>query len=147
MTSESNKAMIRHFMERAFNQGDLSAVDTYLADSARDHQEPVNTNFCAHLKQIITTLRTAFPDLHFQLHEMVAERDIVAFRSTMTGTHTGVLQLGPRPALPATGRTINVVHMHFVRVVGGKGQELWHLWDTPAMMQQLAELPVSRPTA
>jgi hypothetical protein len=27
--------------------------------------------------------------------------------------------------------------MHFVRVVEGKGQDLWHLWDTPAMLRQL----------
>ena len=141
MAIESNKTMIREFMERAFNQGDLTAVDTHLAPTAVDHQSPINTNFCTHLKQMIMGLRTAFPDLHFDLEEVVAEGDIVAFRSTMTGTHHGPFRFGPHPPLPPTGRSIKVAHMHFVRVVEGKGHDLWHLWDTPAMMQQLGAMP------
>ena len=139
--AESNKVVIRQFMERAFNQGDLTAVDTHMAAAAVDHQEPVNTNFCTHLKQVITALRTAFPDLHFELHEVLAEGDTVAFRSTMTGTHLGPLQLGPGPQLPPTGHSIRVAHMHFVQIIDGKGRDLWHLWDTPAMMRQLGAVP------
>lgn len=141
MSAEFNKAVIREFMERAFNQGDLTAVDTHLAATSVDHQEPVDTNFCTHLKQVITALRTAFPDLHFELHEVLAEGNVVAFRSTMTGTHLGMLQLGPGSQLPPTGRPISVAHMHFVRLVAGKGQDLWHLWDTPTMMRQLGVMP------
>lgn len=137
MSSDANKAMIRQFMEQAFNQGDLSAVDTHLATTAVDHQEASNTNFCIHLKQVITALRTAFPDLHFELHDVLAEGDIVAFRSSMTGTHNGPLLMGSTLQLAPTGRSIRVTHMHFVRVVDSKGYDLWHLWDTPTMMQQL----------
>lgn len=140
-TAEANKAIIRHFMERAFNQGDLSAVDEHIAATGVDHQERAGTNFCTHLKQVIIALRRAFPDLHFEVHEIVAEGEIVAFRSTMTGTHLGPLQLGPEPQLPATGRTVSVAHMHFVRIIDGKGYDLWHLWDTPAMLRQLAAMP------
>ena len=136
-----NKEVIRRFMERAFNQGDLAAVDEHLAPIAVDHQESPGTNFRTHLKQVITGLRRAFPDLHFELHEVLAEGDIVAFRSTMTGTHLGPLQLGPGPAVAASGHTVSVPHMHFVRVIDGKGYDLWHLWDTPAMMRQLGVTP------
>jgi predicted ester cyclase len=141
MSSEANKTMIRHFMERAFNQGDLHAVDRYLASGAVDHQEPANTNFCTHLKQVITALRAAFPDLHFELHDVLAEGDMVAFRSTMTGTHQGPFRMGPGPAIAPSGRSVQVSHMHFVRVIDGKGHDLWHLWDTPALMAQLAGAP------
>jgi SnoaL-like polyketide cyclase len=54
----------------------------------------------AHLKQVIATLRTAFPDLHFEVHEMLCEGDVVACRSTMTGTHQGPLNIGPMGGLP-----------------------------------------------
>src|SRR2546428_4910714 len=137
MSIESNKVMIRQFMERSFNHDDLAAVDTHLVATAVDHQEPTGTNFRTHLKQVITALRTAFPDLHFELHEVLAEGDVVAFRSTMTGTHLGPFQLGQSPQIPATGCPIRVAHMHFVRVVDGKGHDLWHLWDIPALMRQL----------
>jgi predicted ester cyclase len=141
MTAETNKQMVRQFMERAFNQGDLAAVDTWLSADAVDHQELPGTNFSNHLKQVITALRTAFPDLHFELHDVLAEGEMVAFRSTMTGTHLGPLQIGPGPSIAPTGRHVSVPHMHFVQVIDSKGGDLWHLWDTPAMLRQLGIAP------
>lgn len=132
MTTETNKAFVRHFMERAFNEGDLAIVEETHAPGAIDHQEPLGTNFAEHLKGVITVLRTAFPDLHFEIHEMLAEEEIVAFRSTMTGTH-----LGPFQGLPPTGKPISVAHMHFVRLLDGKTTDLWHVWDMAGLMRQL----------
>lgn len=147
MTAEENKAIIRQFIERGFNQGDLSAVDEHLAADAIDHQEPPGTDFRQHLKAVISGLRTAFPDLHFEVHEILAEGDIVSFRSTMTGTHRGPLALGPGPAIPPTGRQVTVPHMHFVRIVDGMGRDLWHVWDIPQMMRQLGVAPAPQRAA
>lgn len=141
MDTEQNKAIVRDVMERAFGQGDLSVLDGYHSPDGIDHQEPLGTDFIAHLKQVIVSLRTAFPDLHFDIHDIVAEGDIVAFRSTMTGTHLGPLQMGPTPAIAATGKVIAVPHMHFIRIVEGRTTDLWHLWNTPQMMQQLGVMP------
>jgi steroid delta-isomerase-like uncharacterized protein len=142
MSNENNKALVREFMERSFNSGDLSVIDEQVATEGIDHQEPLGTDFAAHLKAVVSALRTAFPDLHFQIHHMVAEGEIVAFHSTMTGTHTGTLQLPNMPAVPATGRSISVTHMHFVRMINGKSYDLWHVWDTPTMLRQLGVMPV-----
>ena len=132
MASETNKALTRHFMERAFNEGDLTIVDETLVPDGIDHQEPLGTNFARHLKEVITMLRTAFPDLHFEIHEMLAEGEVVAFRSTMTGTHRGPFQ-----GLSPTSKKISVAHMHFVHIVDGKTSDLWHVWDTAGLMRQL----------
>lgn len=131
METEANKALVRNFMQRAFNEGDLSAVNETTAGGI-DHQEPEGTNFTAHLKAVVAMLRKAFPDLHFEIHDMLAEGDLVAFRSTMTGT-----QRGPFQGLPPTGKSISVAHMHFLRVINGKATDLWHVWDTTGLMQQL----------
>ncbi|MBE2224199.1 MAG: ester cyclase [Anaerolineae bacterium] len=144
MSNEANMTLTRAFMERAFNQGDLAAVDEHLGGTAVDHQEPVGVNFTTHLKQVISALRTAFPDLHFEIHQMLAEDGIVAFRSTMTGTHQGLLQLGPGPGVPPTGRSIKVAHMHFVKFVDGRGVDLWHVWDNLGLLQQIGVLPGMR---
>ncbi|UBV45259.1 ester cyclase (plasmid) [Deinococcus taeanensis] len=128
--------VVRQMIERAFNTGDLGAVDELLAPGAVDHQETPDTNFRVHLKQVISMLRTAFPDLHFEIQHLLSDGDIVAMNSVMTGTHSG-----PFRGLPATGRSVRVRHMHFVHVVGGQGHDLWHLWDMPELMKQLTPEP------
>ena len=142
MTTETNKALARQFMERAFNEGDLSIVDDALAQDGIDHQEPLGTNFATHLKEVITMLRTAFPDLHFEIHHMLAEGDLVAFHSTMTGTHRGPFQ-----GLKPTGKYISVAHMHFVQFVNGKTSDLWHVWDIAGLMRQLGTAAAPQPQA
>jgi steroid delta-isomerase-like uncharacterized protein len=135
-TSESNKAATREFLERAFNQGDLSAIDEYQAQDGVDHQEPAGTDLRSHLRAVITELRTAFPDLHFEIDDVLAEGETVAFRSTMTGTHQG-----PFRGMPPTGKSIRVAHMHFLRIVDGQTKDLWHVWDLLGMLQQLGAMP------
>src|SRR5690242_15722571 len=120
MDTARNEAIAREFMERAFHQGDLSVIEETNAPNGIDHQEPPGTDLIAHLKQVVVGMRTAFPDLHFEIHELLAERDIVAFRSTMTGTHLGTLNIVPGRSLAATGRKVTVPHMYFLRFVDGK---------------------------
>lgn len=146
MTSETNKNIARRVLESAFNEGDLSVIDQLVAVNGIDHQEPPGTDFRSHLKEVVTRMRTGFPDLHFEIHDMLGEGDIVAFRSTMTGTHNGPFDTGMGRVIPPTGRQITVPHMHFLRIVDGENTDLWHVWDTASMMRQLGMLPQPQPT-
>jgi steroid delta-isomerase-like uncharacterized protein len=138
MTTEELKARTLEGFERMFNQGDLAYVDKALAPGAVDHQEPDGTDFAAHLKNVISTLRTAFPDLRFDVHQLVCERDVVACRSTMSGTHQGPLRIGPMVGLPVNGTHIEVAHMHFFRYdADGRLTDLWHVWNTLSLARQL----------
>ena len=102
MCTHDLKALTMEGFDRMFNQGDVDYADTAIAAEAVDHQEPLGASFPPHLKKVVTTLRTGFPDLHFEVHHMIAEGDTVACRSTMTGTHLGRLDIGPlRGGLPA----------------------------------------------
>jgi predicted ester cyclase len=131
MTSEGLKQRTLEGFERMFNRGDLEYVDNAVAPGAVDHQEPDGTDFAAHLKNVISTLRTAFPDLRFDTHELVCEGATVACRSTMTGTHQGPLRIGPMAGLPVKGAPVEVAHMHFFRYdADGRLTDLWHVWDT-----------------
>ena len=138
MTNEQLKARTREGFEHMFNRGKLDYVDDALAPDAVDHQEPAGTDCAAHLKEVISTLRAAFPDLHFQVHEAVCDGDVVACRSTMTGTHQGPLNIGPMARLPITGARVQVAHMHFLRYDNnGRMTDLWHTWDTLMLARQL----------
>jgi predicted ester cyclase len=138
MTPDELKAKTREGFERMFNDGDLDYVDDAVAPGAVDHQEEPGTDFAAHLKHVIATLRDAFADLRFELHEVLAEGDVVACRSTMTGTHGGALRIGPMAALPVEGRRVEVAHMHFFRYDdAGRVTDLWHVWNTLMLARQL----------
>ena len=138
MTAEELKARTLEGFERMFNNGELDHVEQGTAPGAVDHQEPEGTDFVSHLKDVIVTLRTAFPDLRFEVHEILAEGEIVACRSTMTGTHDGPLNIGPMAALPVTGARIEVPHMHFFRYdQQGRVTDLWHVWNTLLLARQL----------
>lgn len=138
MTSDQLKSKTLEGFERMFNNGELDYVDEAIAPDCIDHQEPEGTDPVAHLKEVVTVLRTAFPDLRFEIHEILAEGDIVATRSTMTGTHTAPLQIGPMGGLPITGVQIEVPHMHFFRYdEGGRLIDLWHVWNTLLLARQL----------
>jgi steroid delta-isomerase-like uncharacterized protein len=137
MSDQDLKATTIEGFERLFNQGDLSYADERLAPAGLDHQEPDGTDFAAHIKDVATTMRRAFPDLHFEVHDIVQEGDLVATRSTMTGTHLGRFDLGPMAAIEPQGKKIAVPHMHFFRYENGRVKDMWHVWDTLALMRQL----------
>jgi predicted ester cyclase len=146
MAVEHNKLLITRVFTEAFNQGHLDVIDETVAGGAIDHQHPDEPSFGQHLKDVVTAMRTAFPDLHFELTEMIGEGEWVAVHSVMTGTNTGELRrplmLPPQapPALPATGQAVRVAHMHMIRFEDGRSTELLHLMDTMAMASQLGLL-------
>src|SRR5260221_174057 len=62
MTPDTNKALVRHFMERAFNAADLTIVAAALTQDGIHHQEPLGANVATHPTPLITRLRSAFRD-------------------------------------------------------------------------------------
>jgi predicted ester cyclase len=143
--AHDRKAITMEGFERTFNQGDVAYADTAIPTEAVDHQEPLGASFPPHLKKVVTTLRTGFPDLHFEVHHMIAEGDTVACRSTMTGTHLGRLDIGPLAGIEPKGARVEVPHMHMFRYSGDRLADLWHVWDTTALLGQLgAPMPELR---
>jgi steroid delta-isomerase-like uncharacterized protein len=133
-TEEENKAQYRRTLEEVFNQGNFALVDDLVAPDFLNHEVPpgMNNRGPDSTRQVASMLRTAFPDLHFTIVELVAEGDTVAGRVTMRGTH-----LGPFQGIPATGRSFEQAHMHFVRFRDGKAIEHRAVRDDLGMMRQL----------
>jgi predicted ester cyclase len=59
--------------------------------------------------------RTAFPDIHFTVADLVAEGNRVAARWTLTGTQTGELR-----GRASTGQRVSVPGITVFHVVNGK---------------------------
>jgi steroid delta-isomerase-like uncharacterized protein len=136
MTIEDNKALVIRFVEEFWSSGNESAVDTLMADGVTIvvNNDPVEDRDT--LKGFARMLRSAFPDWHSQLEELVAEDDRVAERWTGHGTHKGDFQ-----GIPATGRQVAVPGSVFYRTAAGKIVEFRGQFDRMSMLVQLDALP------
>ena len=139
MSPEENKAVVRRFVEEVFNQGNLAAVDRFLAAEYRDAnalpgQEPGREG----AKRAFGLYQEVFPYLRYTIEEMIAEGDTVVTRVTFRGTHRGAF-LG----IPPTNRQVSVPAVHITRLVEGTIREHWSLMDDLGLMQQLGVVPAA----
>ena len=138
MSTENNKALIRRVNEEAINQGNLALLDELVGSDYVEHDPnyPQPVRGAEGLKQYFQTFRSAFPDLHFTIEDIIGEGDTVAVRQTGRGTHQGELF-----GIPPTGKQLTVTAMHFHRFVNGKVVESWVNSDSMGMLQQLGVIP------
>ena len=128
---EENKAMVRRMVE-GINAGRIEAtVDELFAPRA-----------ARRVKRLFGEFRTAFPDWHEEIVELVAEGDTVVGRFRCSGTHLGEF-LGEAP----TGRRMEVEEVFFLRVEDGKFVDFWGLEDSLGRMRQLGLIPMGARTS
>lgn len=137
MSAESNKNLVRQFVEEAQTRHNLTAVDEYLAPDFVDHSVPVGLPPDREgVKMQFTMFFTAFPDLQAIIHDQVADDDKVVTRKTLRGTHQGDLM-----GIPPTGKTVNIEVIDILRVKNGKITDHWNNVDQFGLMQQLGVIP------
>ena len=111
------KALVRRLFEEVWNQGNLAAIDELFAPSyVRYDPAAPEAKGLAGFKQLVVRLRTAFPDLHFTLEEVIAEGDKVMSRALLRGTHRGDY-LGIAP----TGKPVAVKGTKRCQICAGIG--------------------------
>lgn len=136
--SQENKALIQHFVEESFNCGNLNVVDEVYAPSFTSH-DPATTQeerSPEDTKQFVDTYRSAFPDGHAVVEDLISEGDRVAYRWTYRGTHQGEL-VGISP----TGKQVTITGITINRISGGKIEEEWNNFDRLGLMRQLGVIP------
>ena len=131
MSAEENKRIAKEFFERIWNQGDESAIDEFIPVDAAGN-DPDFGSGREGFKSQWRKWRQAFPDLHFECIDFVAEGDKVLTRWTFTGTHQGEF-LGA----PATGKKIKVEGMSLDRIENGLVAEGFDGWDNYGFRKQL----------
>jgi predicted ester cyclase len=123
--SQENKAMVRRMVE-AINAGEEdAAVEELFAPRA-----------ARRVKRLFAEFRSAFPDWHEEIVELVAEGNTVAGRFRCSGTHRGEF-LGEAP----TGKRMEVEAVFFLQVEDGRFVDFWALEDSLGRMRQLGLLP------
>lgn len=87
-------------------------------------------------------LRGMFSDLAWEVHEAIAQDDLVVAHTTMRGRNTGPLtKYAPDGDLvldvPATGKEFAVTQTHWYRLLDGVVVEHWANRDDLGMLRQL----------
>lgn len=93
-------------------------------------------------------LRAAFADLNFDVHDAVADGDLIAVHCTMSGRQVGpFVNYDERgevvQAFPPTGRRFAITQSHWFRMKDGQVAEHWANRDDLGMAAQLGWIPPS----
>jgi predicted ester cyclase len=91
-------------------------------------------------------LRAAFADLHYDIHLVIANGDLIAVNSTMNGHHVAPFVVYTDDgqvdtAFPPTNKTFAMTQSHWFRIEEGKVIEHWANRDDLGQAKQLGWLP------
>lgn len=135
--SEEKKDLARRSWELLDNPDILDEV--YAADLIW-HEPDRDIRGIEEARQFVATYKTAFPDLHATVEDVIAEGDKVVTRWTLRGIHRGeVEEFGP-----PTGKEIELEGITIHRIEDGKIVEEWECYDNLSVMQQLGLAPEQR---
>ena len=134
-TRDENKRNVEKLFETCFNQGDLGLLDQLVAP---DYVGPRGDKGPAGFRGIVVGLRTAFPDIHYTVDDVVAEGDRVAVRWHWTGTHKA-----PFRAFAATGQDVSNPGIGIFRFKDGKIVAAALETDRLGFLEQIGVVPAN----
>jgi len=140
MSEAENRKLFQRYFDVVANEGNLDLADEIFA-SDYQHHDPANPDprpvvGPQGVRDHLTSLRDAFPDLIFDIDDMVAEGDQIIVRWTARGTNTGDYF-----GMPATGKSIEITGMNTWRTRDGQAIEGWVNRDDMGLLQQLGVVP------
>lgn len=136
-TAQRADELARAFVD-AVNTDDPARTDAILARSFLSY-DVHGTRTRTGLKHYLADLRRSFSGLRFEVHENVgvlAEGDLVALRTIITGTHTGTYA-GVAP----TGSPIQTSASHIFRIRDDQFVEHWPIVDTYRILVAIGAIP------
>lgn len=138
MSIENNKRVVANFVEVCQNQHDLAAADEIFHPDFVNHYAPEGRPIpptprpAGGFQAFYGLLLRAFPDATMEINEQLAERDLVATRKTLRGTHHGEIW-----DLPPTGNHVSLEFIDIFRIKDGKLAEHWTSMDIAALRMQM----------
>jgi steroid delta-isomerase-like uncharacterized protein len=133
MGSEETEAVARRVVDELLNGQDLEILDEVVHP---DYVDGYGGFGREDYRGLVQAMWAAFPDLHIEIDQAVAQGDVVALRMTLTGTHEGEF-LGIAP----TGRRVSFPAAGFIEVADGKMIRRWNISDVYEVAEQLSGPP------
>ena len=136
MGNEKTTAVVRRFVDEVANGRNTSAVSDLLTEDFRLPPGPDGLDR-ASLVAVLEYWFPAFPDLHYEIEDLIADRDKVVAHVAMTGTHQGDYD-----GAPGSGKTFAVDEVDIFDVVDGRISGYRIVWDELGFRRQLG-LPLA----
>jgi predicted ester cyclase len=112
------------------------AVDTDFRDNTLPEGRPQGPKGLLYASQ---AFRSAVPDLHCAIEDLLVSGDKVTARLLFTGTHEDEFM-----GHPATGLPVRFFAIDILRIRGGKIVEDWHLEDNLTLLEQLGVVSLKK---
>ena len=125
--------MVRRFIEEVWNRGNLDVADEIFHPEASSPSAPMLPRGPEAVRMLAGMFRSAMPDYHMEILDLLADGDRVLARFTQSGTHSG----GDLMGIPASGKQATWGEMGILRFAGGQVVESWYNVDMLGMLQQL----------
>jgi len=144
MSLEANKAVVRRYLEEIMNHSDFSVADEIIAPNYVNHSAGssyggIGTGRDSFV-QGLRAVRTAFPDWHVTIEEVLADGEFVMDRFTIDAIHSGSVN----GVAPTGRRIVATLGMHMWRLADGKLVEGWYVSDAlPVVFAALTPAPSS----
>jgi predicted ester cyclase len=134
---QANLRLVRRFVDGYKTGGDESIADDFFDPSFVNHSTlPGIEPDLDGVKTLFRIMRAAFPDLHVDVEDMLADGDKVVTRQTFRGTHRGTY-LGVAP----TGRTVDWGVIDILRLRDGRATDHWSEANLVSLLEQIGGLP------
>jgi steroid delta-isomerase-like uncharacterized protein len=139
MSNDARKRAVYRWVTEMWGGGNLALADELVGqDYVYRAVGMPEVRGAAGIREMVTTVRAALPDLTNTVELQVAEGDIVVTRGTTRGTH-----LGPWAETPASGNSVTLPWVLISRFEGDKIIDEFEAFDTLGMMQQIGAIPVA----
>lgn len=88
------------------------------------------------LLKVVESYLHAFPDVCFQINEVVEKEERIVVCWTASGHHHGKIM-----NIPATGKYISFKGVSILDIENERIRNAWYLWDEATMLRQMGLLP------
>jgi predicted ester cyclase len=138
---EAIKSAARRTLEEIFPTVDEAGLAEVVHPDCVNHDAPPGApQGLEGMTQSMRMLAAAFSDRRWEIHQAIAEGDIVVLHCTFSGRHTG-----PFMGLAPTNRPFASRQVHLIRFQNGKGIEHRAVRDDLSFLRQVGALPSQPP--
>jgi predicted ester cyclase len=133
MSLAENKKRVERFINEVMNAGNMDVINELCVPGSM---------FAGGIVGQFMSMKTAFPDIHFTIDEMIAEGDKVAVQVSVQGTNNGPLVGLPafgklETPVPPTGKSVSHTGLYLFTVVEGRIQSYAAELDQIGLLRQL----------